>query len=427
MPSVVAIFERPETMFTFDMLARVTVCREQAHGAPLDPRPAASVAIDAGDRRNAPLRHSAIVVLSRTAMHSRAARLSVSALAWIALGAAAFFTFDLQRQIDVRQSALRSFESIGPRRSGRTRRSAGGAAGLRRARTGRAGMAPEGHHVPADCRRPASTRSAAPRLARPPVLRCSMPSTAMTQVGNVDRHVREQLPPARRQGSGRRRLSERPPTRSRAPCRTWTRQSPPSSRQRTGSNLRSCSACSSMRSPAPPGSPQLFSRCSAWRPPRARTVHRTIESVDAHRASRQCEFVRRRLALQADLRSRPPIAPPVAPAATPPTPASSGAAQPSRCSARTLVAFARPLRRERASGTIRRDPERTRHDRVARERSRSRPASRLRVRLYRQHAGPDPDRRQDRRQRRRGCLSQRRGAGRQVAGPTRRRAPSSLR
>ena len=35
----------------------------------------------------------------------------MSALAWIALGAAAFFTFDTQQQIDHRRSALRAFES----------------------------------------------------------------------------------------------------------------------------------------------------------------------------------------------------------------------------------------------------------------------------------------------------------------------------
>ena len=44
-------------------------------------------------------------------MRSRPARLTLSALAWIALGAAAFFTFDIQQQIDTRRSALRAFES----------------------------------------------------------------------------------------------------------------------------------------------------------------------------------------------------------------------------------------------------------------------------------------------------------------------------
>src|SRR5436190_21447460 len=44
-------------------------------------------------------------------MRSRPARLTLSALAWIALGAAAFFTFDTQQQIDNRRSALRAFES----------------------------------------------------------------------------------------------------------------------------------------------------------------------------------------------------------------------------------------------------------------------------------------------------------------------------
>lgn len=44
-------------------------------------------------------------------MRSRPAKLTLSALAWIALGAAAFFTVTVQQQIDHRRSALRAFES----------------------------------------------------------------------------------------------------------------------------------------------------------------------------------------------------------------------------------------------------------------------------------------------------------------------------
>ncbi len=44
-------------------------------------------------------------------MRSRPAKLTLSVLAWIALGAAAFFTVTVQQQIDQRHTALRAFES----------------------------------------------------------------------------------------------------------------------------------------------------------------------------------------------------------------------------------------------------------------------------------------------------------------------------
>jgi hypothetical protein len=44
-------------------------------------------------------------------MRSRPARLTLSALAWIALGAAAFFTYTTQQQITHRHAALRAFEN----------------------------------------------------------------------------------------------------------------------------------------------------------------------------------------------------------------------------------------------------------------------------------------------------------------------------
>src|SRR4051794_26419251 len=44
-------------------------------------------------------------------MRSRPARLVLSALAWIALGGAAFFTFQQQQHIDSRRAALRAFET----------------------------------------------------------------------------------------------------------------------------------------------------------------------------------------------------------------------------------------------------------------------------------------------------------------------------
>src|SRR5678816_546162 len=147
---------------------------------------------DAGDRRNAPLRHGAIVVLSRTAMHSRAARLSVSALAWIALGAAAFFTFDTQQQIDHRRSALRAFES--------TARDASDA--LDDAQAGQQAYVAAGQE-PRDWLPKVATflqtasssidslRASAQSPAAGPALLDA--STAMTVIGNVDRRVRQQL------------------------------------------------------------------------------------------------------------------------------------------------------------------------------------------------------------------------------------------
>ena len=44
-------------------------------------------------------------------MRSRPAKLTLSALAWLALGAAAFFTVTVQQQIDHRRTALRAFEA----------------------------------------------------------------------------------------------------------------------------------------------------------------------------------------------------------------------------------------------------------------------------------------------------------------------------
>jgi len=125
-------------------------------------------------------------------MHSRAARLSVSALAWIALGAAAFFIFDTQQQVDHRRSALRAFEW--------TARDAADA--LDDAQAGQQAYVATGQNprewLPkvATFLQTASSNidslraSAQSQAAGPALLEAS---TAMTAIGNVDRRVRQQL------------------------------------------------------------------------------------------------------------------------------------------------------------------------------------------------------------------------------------------
>jgi|KBSMisStaDraftv2_1062788.scaffolds.fasta_scaffold115099_2 GAF domain len=125
-------------------------------------------------------------------MRSRPARLTLSALAWIALGAAAFFTFDTQQQIDSRRSALREFES--------TARDAADA--LDDAQAGQQAYVAAGQ-TPRDWLPKVATflqtasssidslRSSAQSPASGPALLDA--STAMTVIGNVDRRVRQQL------------------------------------------------------------------------------------------------------------------------------------------------------------------------------------------------------------------------------------------
>lgn len=125
-------------------------------------------------------------------MRSRPARLTLSALAWIALGAAAFFTFDTQQQIDNRRSALRSFES--------TARDAADA--LDDAQAGQQAYVAKGQEPREWLPKVAtflqtassnidSLRSSAQSQASGPALLDA--STAMTVIGNVDRRVRQQL------------------------------------------------------------------------------------------------------------------------------------------------------------------------------------------------------------------------------------------
>ena len=119
-------------------------------------------------------------------------RLTLSALAWIALGAAAFFTFDTQQQIDDRRLALRAFES--------TARDAADA--LDDAQAGQQAYVATGQEprewLPkvATFLQTASSSIDSLRLsARSQASGLALldASTAMTVIGNVDRRVRQQL------------------------------------------------------------------------------------------------------------------------------------------------------------------------------------------------------------------------------------------
>jgi hypothetical protein len=125
-------------------------------------------------------------------MRSRPARLTLCALAWIVLGAAAFFVFQQQQQIDARRAALRAFES--------TSRDAFDA--LDGLQAGQQAYVAVGQH-PADWTAKVGTymqtaassidtlRAGARSQAAGPSLLDA--STAMTQVANIDRRVRQHL------------------------------------------------------------------------------------------------------------------------------------------------------------------------------------------------------------------------------------------
>ncbi len=125
-------------------------------------------------------------------MRSRPARLTLSALAWIALGAAAFFTFETQQHIDQRRAALRAFES--------SARDA--TAALDDVQAGQQAYVATGQN-PREWTPKVATflqtaagsidtlrATALSSSAGPSLLDAS---TAMTQIGNIDRRLREQL------------------------------------------------------------------------------------------------------------------------------------------------------------------------------------------------------------------------------------------
>lgn len=125
-------------------------------------------------------------------MRSRPARFTLSALAWIALGAAAFFTLQQQQSIDSRRAALRAFET--------TARDAADA--LDDLQASQQAYVAAGQD-PADWIPKVATymqtasgsidtlrSTAASSGAGPSLLDAS---TSMTQVGNIDRAIRQQL------------------------------------------------------------------------------------------------------------------------------------------------------------------------------------------------------------------------------------------
>jgi hypothetical protein len=125
-------------------------------------------------------------------MRSRPARLVLSALAWIALGGAAFFTFQQQQRIDGRRAALRAFEA--------TARDAADA--LDDLQTAQQAYVATGQNAAEWMPRAAANlqtvttsvdtlRSAAlSGAAGPPLLDAS---TTVTQIANIDRAVRQRL------------------------------------------------------------------------------------------------------------------------------------------------------------------------------------------------------------------------------------------
>lgn len=125
-------------------------------------------------------------------MHSRPARLSLSALAWIALGAAAFYTVHTQQLIDQRRAALRTFET--------TARDAADA--LDDTQAGQQAYLAPGQEaadwIPkvsnylqtATASVDSLRTSALSQAAGPTLLEAS---TALTQIARVDRHVREHI------------------------------------------------------------------------------------------------------------------------------------------------------------------------------------------------------------------------------------------
>jgi hypothetical protein len=125
-------------------------------------------------------------------MRSRPARLTLSALAWIALGAAAFFTLHAQQEIDQRRASLRAFEA-----SARDVVDA-----LDDAQAGQQAYVAVGQN-PDEWTPKVATylqtaaggidtlrASALSQPAGPSLLDAS---TAMTQLGNVDRRIRERI------------------------------------------------------------------------------------------------------------------------------------------------------------------------------------------------------------------------------------------
>ena len=125
-------------------------------------------------------------------MRSRPARLTLSALAWIALGAAAFFSVTTQQQIDERRTALRAFSSS-------ARDAADALADAQAGQQAYVAIGQDSREWTAKVAAYLQTAGASIDALRAAALSPSAgPSlldatTALTQVGNIDRQLRQHL------------------------------------------------------------------------------------------------------------------------------------------------------------------------------------------------------------------------------------------
>jgi len=240
----------------------------------------------------------------------------LSTLAWIALGAAAFFTFDLQKQIDARQSALRGFESS-------ARDAADALDDLQVAQQAYVAHGQDAREwipkVTTFLQTAAasidSLRSAAISAAAGPALLDA--ATTITQVGDIDRHVRERLTAGETQAAADLVFGEAADAVSSAVSNVDTAAA--AEQQTTDGFVAQLRRLQLYALAGAGGFAAIVLAVLGVASPRARTVHRMIESVDAHRASKDTANSSAPAALQAT-----PVRPPVAPLAPepPPTPAS---------------------------------------------------------------------------------------------------------
>ena len=129
---------------------------------------------------------------ARTAMmRSRPARLTLSALAWIALGAAAFFTFQFQQQITARRTALRAFEaSARDANDALSDAQAGQQAYLAAGQDSRRGSKVSAYLQTASTSIDTLRGAAQSTAAGPSLLDAT---TALTQIHNIDARLRERF------------------------------------------------------------------------------------------------------------------------------------------------------------------------------------------------------------------------------------------
>lgn len=249
-------------------------------------------------------------------MKSRAARLSLSALAWIALGAAAYFTFDLQRQIDARQSALRSFESS-------ARDAADALDDLQVAQQAYVAHGQDAREwipkvttfLQTATASIDSLRSTANSAAAGPALLDA--GTAITQVGNIDKHVREQLTAGENQTAADIIFGEAADAVSSAVSNVDTAVG--AEQQTTDGFVAELRRLQLYALAGAAGFAAIALAVLGVASPRARTVHKALESVDALPTAKDLADSSAPVVQQA-IPVRPPVAPPAP--EPPPTPAS---------------------------------------------------------------------------------------------------------